>query len=1010
MKESDWKSTLLLPRTDFPMKADLPRREPARLARWEAEDLYGRIRDARRGAPRFVLHDGPPYANNRIHIGTAMNKILKDLVVRTRTLAGLDSPYVPGWDCHGLPIELGVDKELGPKKREMSDAAIRRACRKFAEKWIDDQRADFKRLGILGRWEAPYRTMDFSYQAEIAKAFGAFVERGLVTFGFKSVLWCVRDRTALAEAEIEYEDRTDPSIYLAMPLDEDSSKGAWPHLAESAGAPRLYALIWTTTPWTLPANRAITLGADIEYVFLRKEDEPRTAYLVAEALVPQVTAALGWRDAGPLPLSKKSGKAIVEASPALRYARPFASEPFDNFGFLLGEHVSTTDGTGLVHTAPGHGRDDYEVVRRNGFQVDDPSLCPVDEGGFYDLNAPEFLRGKRVVIPKTADESANDAVLAALAGSPAEAASFRGRPGKDQSGSLLLSTTSLSHSYPHCWRCKQPVIFRATHQWFIDLGALRERAMSEIRDRVEWIPSYSENRIGAMVENRLEWAISRQRLWGSPITFLRCADCREKGVVSHYPAVAGDVTEREKREREEFFERVYGLFRERGADAWYDDEAFPPSYFLGKSSSSSSSSSPSSSPPSVSTAACARCGGTSFEKVKEILDVWFDSGVSHAAVLRSGDYGLENPYTAKPAVPVMYLEGHDQHRGWFQSSLLTSVALTDRAPYDAVLTHGFVVAGDGRKMSKSLGNTIELHHLLRTDGADVIRLWVASLDYTNDDPISEEILKRTAEAYRKIRNTARFLLGNLSDFDPAKDALDDGRMEPLDRYILDVAARVAADCRAAYEVYEFHAAARRLLEFVTSDLSAFWCDVRKDTLYVEKADDPVRRSAQTASARIVEMLAIALSPLCPFTAEEIWEAVPGNAADPSALFLKSWDDLRLPEISENEREAWGRVLALRANFLQALEPLRREGRVGSAAQAEAVVGRFAGFDEALRTLSLSEGKFAEVLAVPSLVRDAAAEGVSVRPAQGTKCPRCWQVRMDVGPGGTCARCRRVVGE
>ncbi|MGE5715265.1 MAG: class I tRNA ligase family protein, partial [Acidobacteriota bacterium] len=629
MKESDWKSTLLLPRTAFPMKADLPRREPDRLARWHAEDLYGRIREARAGAPRFLLHDGPPYANGKIHIGTAMNKILKDLVVRSKSLAGFDAPYVPGWDCHGLPIELNVDKELGPKKREMSDVAIRQACRRFAERWIDDQRADFKRLGILGRWEAPYRTMDFSYQAEIAKAFGAFVAQGLVTFGFKSVLWCVRDRTALAEAEIEYEDRTDPSIYVAMPLDGESSKGAWPNLAEAGGAPRLYALVWTTTPWTLPANRAITLGADIEYVLLRKEDDPLTAYLVAEALVPQVTAALGWRDASPLPHSKKSGRAIAEASPALRYARPFASDTLDNFGFLLGEHVSTTDGTGLVHTAPGHGRDDYEVVRRHGFKVDDPSLCPVDEGGFYDANAPEFLRGKRVVIPKTPDQSANDAVLAALATSPAEAVSFRERPGKDHSGSLLLSKRSLSHSYPHCWRCKQPVIFRATHQWFIDLGALRERALSEIRNRVEWIPSYSENRIGAMVENRLEWAISRQRRWGSPITFLRCTDCHEKGVVSHYPAVATTVSEREKREREDFFERVRETFRQHGADAWYDDEAFPPSYFLSESSSSSSSRSSS----SVSTAACARCGGKSFEKVKDILDVWFDSGVSHAAVL-----------------------------------------------------------------------------------------------------------------------------------------------------------------------------------------------------------------------------------------------------------------------------------------------------------------------------------------------------------------------------------------
>ncbi|MGA7991645.1 MAG: isoleucine--tRNA ligase [Thermoanaerobaculia bacterium] len=976
----DWKSTLLLPRTEFSMKADLPRREPARLARWQGEDLYGRIRAARKGAPPFHLHDGPPYANGRIHMGTSMNKILKDLVVRSKTLAGFDAPYVPGWDCHGLPIELKVDKELGPKKRTMGDIAFRDACRAYAEKWIDIQRTDFMRLGILGAWAAPYRTMDFSYQAEIARAFGQFVEKGLVSFGFKSVLWCVHDRTALAEAEIEYEDKTDWSIYVAMPLEEMSSKGTWGAALEAAGSPRLYAVIWTTTPWTLPANRAITLGPRIEYVLLKRESEPGAAYLVAAELVSKVTAELGWSDAVPLPHSKKSGEAIAGA---LRYARPFASDPLENFGFLLGEHVSTSDGTGLVHTAPGHGRDDYEVVRRAGFKVDDPALCPVDEGGYYDANAPDFLRGKRVVIPRSDAEDASLAVLTAL------------RDGRG--GAVLLSQESSPHSYPHCWRCKNPVIFRATHQWFIDLGALRDKALAEIRGRVEWIPSYSENRIGAMVESRLEWTISRQRRWGSPITFLRCVDCKEKGVVSHFPRVEGGGTEQEKREREEFFERVRGTFREHGANAWYDD-AFPPSYFLSKSSSSSS-------------ASCSSCGGSSFEKLKDILDVWFDSGVSHAAVLRSGDYGLANPYTARPPVPVMYLEGHDQHRGWFQSSLLTSIALTGRAPYDTVLTHGFVVAGDGRKMSKSLGNTIEPQELLKTDGADVIRFWVASLDYTTDDPLSKEILARTAEAYRKIRNTARFLLSNLFDFDPATHAVPDAKLEPLDRWVLDAAARFAAEARAAYERFEFHAVTRRLLDLVTTDLSAFWCDVRKDALYVLAAGDPVRRSAQTAAWKLVETIALALAPICPFTAEEIFESIPGNAGDPSRIFLQSWSDLKVPGISSNEKDAWDRVVALRAEFLQALEPLRRENLVGSAAQAAVVVGRAAGLDGALRTLSLSEEKLAEVLAVPSLVRDAGAEGVLVRPAEGAKCPRCWQVRKDVAPGedGICTRCRAVVG-
>jgi isoleucyl-tRNA synthetase len=977
----DWKSTLLLPKTEFPMRADLPKREPARVARWQDEDLYGRIRAARKGAPGFLLHDGPPYANGRIHMGTAMNKILKDLVVRSRTLAGFDAPYVPGWDCHGLPIERMVDKELGPKKRAMTDVEVRDACRAYAEKWIDVQRSDFMRLGVLGAWKAPYRTMDFPYEAEIARAFGRFVENGLVSFGFKSVLWCVHDRTALAEAEIEYEDKTDWSIYVALPLEETSSKGAWGAALEAAGSPRVYAVVWTTTPWTLPANRAIALGPKIDYVLLKRGSEPGVAYLVADALVPQVTAALGWRDASPLPLSKRSGEAIAGTRPL--YTRPFSKDPKDNFGFLLGEHVSTSDGTGLVHTAPGHGRDDYEVVRRAGFKVDDPALCPVDEGGYYDAHAPEFLRGKRVVTPKTPADDANLAVLEALKD---------GRAGT----SVLLSQKTSPHSYPHCWRCKNPVIFRATHQWFIDLGALREKAMAEIRNRVEWIPSYSENRIGAMVDNRLEWTISRQRRWGSPITFLRCVDCKGKGVVSHFPRVEGGGSEKDKREREDFFEGVRKAFREHGANAWYDG-AFPPAYFLSKSSSSPS---------------CSNCGGTNFEKLKDILDVWFDSGVSHAAVLRSGDYGLADPYKAEPPVPVLYLEGHDQHRGWFQSSLLTSIALNGRAPFDAVLTHGFVVAGDGHKMSKSLGNTIEPQDLLRTDGADVIRLWVASLDYTNDDPLSKEILQRTADAYRKIRNTARFLLSNLFDFDPATDAVPDERLEPLERWVLDTASRFVAEARDAYGRYEFHAVTRRLLDLVTTDLSAFWCDARKDAFYVLAANDPVRRSAQTAAWKLVETIAVGLSPICPFTAEEIWESMPGHAGDPSSLFLKSWNELDLPGISSHEKEAWARVVVLRGEFLQALEPLRRDGSVGSAAQAEAVVGRDAGLDEAFRALSLSEERLAEVLAVPSVTRDAAAEGVLVRPAEGAKCPRCWQVRKDVEPGtdGVCARCRRVVGE
>ena len=530
--------------------------------------------------------------------------------------------------------------------------------------------------------------------------------------------------------------------------------------------------------------------------------------------------------------------------------------------------------------------------------------------------------------------------------------------------------------------------------------------MNEIRDRVEWIPSYSENRIGAMVDNRLEWTISRQRRWGSPITFLGAWTARRRGRQA-FPRSRGKRRREGKEGKRRFLRkgkrdvpraRSERLVRRRVPPVLFSKKIFL-FFFLFVFVLISTS------------ASCPSCGGSNFEKLKDILDVWFDSGVSHAAVLRSGDYGLANPYTAQPPVPVMYLEGHDQHRGWFQSSLLTSVALTGRAPYDTVLTHGFVVAGDGRKMSKSLGNTIEPQDLLRTDGADVIRLWVASLDYTNDDPLSKEILQRTAEAYRKIRNTARFLLGNLFDFDPSKDAVPDARLEPLERWVLDAAARFAADARDAYARYEFHAVARGLLDFVTTDLSAFWCDVRKDAFYVLAADDPVRRSAQTAAWRLVETIALALSPICPFTAEEIFESLPGNAQDPSALFLKSWSDLALSEISSSEREAWGKVLALRASFLQSLEPLRRENKVGSASQAVAAIGRGEDVDRALALLYLSEEKLADVFGTPSIVREGGADTVLARPAEGAKCPRCWQVRRDVEPGedGVCARCRAVVG-
>ncbi|MEO7921546.1 MAG: class I tRNA ligase family protein, partial [Thermoanaerobaculia bacterium] len=666
---------------------------------------------------------------------------------------------------------------------------------------------------------------------------------------------------------------------------------------------------------------------------MERASEPGTLYLLAEALVENVGKTLSWDDLRVRPGSRRTGAAIAAVKP--RYHRPFEGDA-GNLGFLTGDHVSTTDGTGLVHTAPGHGRDDYEVVRRHGYSVDDPALCPVDEAGFYDVNAPESLRGRRVVSSKSPELDANTGVLHALdAGDP--------------SGVRLLASTKLPHSYPHCWRCKSPVIFRATHQWFIDLHALRADAIAEIREHVQWVPAFGANRIGAMVENRLEWTISRQRRWGSPITFLKCRACAEQGKIEHYPSVKDDA------ERDRFFAQLVAVFRVHGSDAWYDDAAFPAASFLPEG------------------ARCNACGGTDFDKVKDILDVWFDSGVSHAAVLRSGAYGIEDPYAAETHSPVAYLEGHDQHRGWFQSSLLTSVALTGKAPYDTVITHGFVVDGQGRKMSKSVGNVVSPQDVIAKDGADVLRLFVASSDFFDDVRLNKEILTRTAEAYRKVRNTARFLLSVLFDFDPAKDAVKDADLEPLDRLVLDRAARLVEDVRGAYERFEFHTVSRRLLEFCTTDLSALWCDVKKDALYVLAPTDPVRRSAQTAAARLAEVVALVLQPICPFTAEEIWENVPGRSGQ--SLVLETYASLQPVRLSEGASAAWGRLDSRLRPAVQAqLEPLRRGGAVGSSAQAMVELGPSAELDADLAACGLDLVRLAEALNVPEVTRSPAREG------------------------------------
>ncbi len=925
----DYKDTLNLPQTDFPMKANLAVREPELLKKWDEMGLYERLREKAKGRPRYILHDGPPYANGHIHLGTALNKILKDIIIKSRQMDGMDAVYVPGWDCHGLPIEHQVDKELGKKKESVSLSERRMLCRRYAEKFIDIQRNEFKRLGVIGEWDNPYLTMAYYYEATIARELGRFFENGSVIRSKKPIYWCTSCRTALAEAEVEYADHKSPSVYVKFALTPEATAG-FPELAGKNS----YVLIWTTTPWTLPANLAIALHPDFTYVAAEVDGE---VWILAEGLVENVMAAAGAQNYKTIRTFK-----AAELN-GLKARHPFADR--DSL-IILGRHVTLEAGTGAVHTAPGHGREDYEAGLEYGLDI----YSPVDDAGRFTKEV-EFFAGQFVF-------DANKAVIAKL-----------------EENGRLLQKGEITHSYPHCWRCKNPVIFRATPQWFISMEktGLRDKALEWI-DRVEWLPGWGRERIHGMVANRPDWCISRQRSWGVPISVFRCSEC---GVY---------ITSRE------LFDHVVALFEKEGADAWFThpaEELLPEGL------------------------TCPGCGGRKVEKETDILDVWFDSGTSFAAVLE------KRPELGLPAD--LYLEGSDQHRGWFHSSLLAAVGTRNTAPYKKVLTHGFVVDGQGRKMSKSIGNVIAPEEIIRQYGAEILRLWVSAEDYRDDVRISQDILKRLSEAYRRIRNTCRFLLGNLYDFDPASDSVPREQMDELDRFALHQLQDLIEKVRQGYERFEFHRVYHALHNYCVVDLSSFYLDILKDRLYTSAAGSTARRSAQTVIHTILNTLVRLMAPVLSFTAEEIWLRM-DYGAEPSVHLLT------FPEVDPGLRDErlaarWEKILALKNEVLRALETARKDKTIGHPLDARVrlalppgLESEFAGCEELFRSVFI----VSQVLIEPeSALNDPAPEGdlpglkIQVETASGEKCERCW-VRSDkVGQfpdqPKICDRCYSVVG-
>lgn len=928
----DYKATLNLPKTKFPMRANLSKKEPELLARWEKMNLYQKLREDGKDRALFVLHDGPPYANGHIHLGTALNKILKDIILKSRQMKGFNSVYVPGWDCHGLPIEHQVDKELGTKKLELSVLAIRGYCRKYAQKYISIQRDEFKRLGILADWDNPYLTMSYEYEATIAQKLGEFFQQGSVYKSKKPVYWCASCRTALAEAEVEYHDHTSPSIYVKFPLMDDPGL-----LDPKLSGKKVYVLIWTTTPWTIPANLAICLHPDFEYTVIKVKDE---YWILAKGLLEKFAETCN--------IGEHEEIAIFDASrlSGLNCRHPFIDRPSK---IILGNHVTLEEGTGCVHTAPGHGREDYDMGLEYGLEI----YSPLDDDGNFTQDV-EYFAGKQVF-------EANADVNKKL-----------------REVGALIKEEAIEHSYPHCWRCKEPVIFRATEQWFISMDAnnLREKALKEI-DRVEWIPKWGRDRIHGMILNRPDWCISRQRLWGVPITVFYCEKC------GHMLA------------NQQIFQKVIDLFSRQGADSWF---SLDPKDILPEGTK------------------CPECDSEEFKKEYDILDVWFDSGVSFAAVLESGSR-LRFPAD-------MYLEGSDQHRGWFHSSLLASVGTRGIAPYQKVLTHGFVVDGEGHKMSKSLGNVIYPEEVIKKYGAEILRLWVSAEDYRDDIRISPEILKRLAEAYRRIRNTCRFLLGNLYDFDPQEDRVPYSQLPDLDKWALHRYSEILDIVEKGYENFEFHKVFHAVHNFCVVDMSSFYLDILKDRLYVSLKTSQDRRSAQTAIFEILLGLVKLIAPILSFTAEEVWQYIPAFSGKKESVHLENLPE-KNPEWINNKLKQWGDTLeTIRSEVTKALESARRKKIIGHSLDASVVISLpenlqqvFSDMENSLRSIfivSNVELRLETYMPEDAVSTEIPGIKIHIEKAPGKKCERCWVWSKTVGQDSQyptlCNRCVQVIGK